>query len=97
MCSPSEPRFYESLAVQIQWLFLHAYAVLIFLQTGKANRDVYVQPSFESSTRPMHLWFPEAAVDDNLNSGTIWKTMSDKVLLKSRLSSSKHIPELFFI
>lgn len=42
--------------ITFRWIMYKANVVSAFLQTEKANMDVYVQPCFESSIRTSHLW-----------------------------------------
>ena len=94
--SPSGLRILESAASLHGWTFYKADVTAAFLQTGIAQRDVYVRPPRESQTKTTHLWLLLTAAYGLVNSNAKWQNQSDAVSQNNGLVQSKHIPQLFF-
>lgn len=54
-CSPAGLRILESVAYLFGWKVIRVDGKTAFLQTGKAQREVYVIPPAESYMRATHL------------------------------------------
>lgn len=55
-CSPSGLRILESMSSLMGWKVTRVDTKSAFLQTGKAERDLYFIPPIESDMRTTHLW-----------------------------------------
>lgn len=94
MCSPTGLRLVLMLAALNKWRIVKADVKNAFLQTGLAERDVYVIPPKESTNRKS-LWLLLAAAYGLVNANSKWQLQSDKALTTMGLEQSRHIPQLF--
>ena len=93
---PTGLRILESLASLRGWTVYKADVEADFLQTGEAQRDVYVRPPREKQTRATHLWLLLAASYGLVNSNAKWKNQSDTAMYaKFSLSIEACSPALF--
>ena len=90
-CPPTGLRILESIASLYGWTVYKGDVSAAFLQTGKAERDVYVRPPRESSMRSTHLWLLLIAAYGLVNYNAKWQQQSDQVLLEYGLVQSKHL------
>ena len=95
-CPPSGLRILQSVATIKKWTIYKADAIAAFLQTGKAQRQVYVKPPNESSMRRSHLWLLDTAAYGLVNSNAKWQLQSDELMFNLGLTQSKNIPQLFY-
>lgn len=95
-CPPTGLRILESIASLFGWALYKADVKAAFLETGAAERDVYVKPPVESRMRATHVWLLLTAAYGLVNANAKWQSKSDAVMLDLGLQQSKHIPQLFF-
>lgn len=94
MCPPIEIRVILSNAVLRKWSIVIIDVKSAFLQSGPAQRDVYVLPPRESSYRN-ELWLLLAAVYCLVNANAKWQVESDSALLSLGLKPIPQIAQLF--
>ena len=95
-CPPTGLRILESIASLFSWKIHRADVKAAFLQTGEAQRNVYVRPPKESQMKSTHLWLLLTAAYGLVNANAKWQNQSDNVMLDIRLQQSSHVPQLFF-
>lgn len=95
-CPPTGLRILESIASVHGWRVYKADVSAAFLQTGKAERDVYVRPPRESPAKTTHLWLLLTASHGLVNANAKWQNQSDELLLEYGLYQSRHVAQLFF-
>lgn len=67
-----------------------------FLQTGEAQRDVYVRPPREGKMKSSHHWLLITAAYGLVNANAKWHFQSDNLMLEIGLTQSAHVPQLFY-
>ena len=95
-CPPTGLRILESIASLFSWKIHRADVKATFLQTGEAQRNVYVRPPKESQMKSTHLWLLLTAAYGLVNANAKWQNQSDNVMLDIGLQQSPHVPQLFF-
>ena len=95
ICSPTGVRIVLTFAALFGWKVRRDDALTAFLQTGEAQRAVYVVPPKECRDRRF-LWLLLAAVYGLVNSNAKWQVQSDEAILQIGLVQSKFIPQLFY-
>lgn len=96
MCSPSGVRIVLSIASLRGWRLSKADVKSAFLQTGKAQRDVYVVPPRESLDR-RNRWLLLTAAYGLVNANAKWQDQSDTLLHELGLHQLPVVPQLFHI
>lgn len=76
ICPPIGIRVVLSVALLRKWRIVKADAKSAFLQTGPADRDIYVVPPRESKMKS-ELWLLLAAVYGLINANAKWQVKSD--------------------
>ena len=94
MCSPTGLRIVLMIASLHKWKLAKADVKNAFLQTGLAERDVYVIPPKESYNRKS-LWLLLTAAYGLVNANSKWQLQSDSALTNMGLQQSRHVPQLF--
>ncbi len=95
-CPPTGLRIVESIASLHAWTLYKADVKAAFLQTGSADRDVYVRPPRESHLKTTHVWLLLTAAYGLVNANAKWQNKSDDVMFQLGLTQSKFIPQLFY-
>lgn len=95
-CPPTGLRILESIASLFGWTLHKADVKAAFLQTGTAQRDVYVRPPKESKMKGSHLWVLLTAAYGLVNANAKWQNQSDQLMYEIGLQQSTHVPQLFF-
>lgn len=95
-CPPTGLRILESIASLFAWTLYKADVKAAFLQTGTAQRDVYVRPPRESKMKGSHLWALLTAAYGLVNANAKWQNQSDQLMFDIGLVQSTHVPQLFF-
>ena len=95
MCPPSGIRIMLAVASMSLWLITKADVKSAFLQTGQAQRDVYVVPPRESNDRS-HYWLLLTAAYGLVNNAK-WQDQSDSLLQDLGLVQIAVIPQLFYL
>lgn len=67
-----------SIALIFSWILTAIDVKTAFLQTGKAERHVYVIPPFESGDRGSKMWLLLRAAYGLINSNAEWQFQSDQ-------------------
>lgn len=80
-CPPTGLRILESIASLFGWTLYKADVKAAFLQTGLAQRDVYVRPPRESEMKGTHLWLLLTAAYGLVNANAKWQHQADRVML----------------
>lgn len=96
-CSPAGLRILESVAALFGWTVIRIDAKSAFLQTGKADRKVYVIPPNESEMKSTHLWLLLAAAYGLVNANAKWQAKSDSRLYEIGMTQCQQIPQLFYM
>lgn len=97
MCPPLGFRIIASLASIRKWRLSKIDVKTAFLQTGQAERDVYVVPPTESSDRNKCLWLLLTASYGLVNANAKWQVVSDQTLHKIGFCSIPVLPQLFYL
>ena len=93
-CSPLGIRILLSAVVVKKWHLTKIHITRAFLQTGSAQRDVYVIPPRECSNREFY-WLLLAASYGLLNTNAKWQKHSDATFEKLGLLNVAYVPQLF--
>ena len=96
-CSPAGLRIIDSIASLLGWLVTRVDAKTAFLQTGKAQREVFVIPPVESEMRSTHVWLLLAAAYGLVNANAKWQAQSDRRMYEIGLKQCRQIPQLFYM
>lgn len=96
-CSTAGLRILESISALFGWKVIRVDAKTAFLQTGEAQREVYVIPPVESGMRKTHFWLLMAAEYGLVNSNAKWQAKSDERIYEIGLKQSQNIPQLFYM
>ena len=96
MCSPTGLKIVLMTAAIFKWKLVKADVKNAFLQTGLAERDVYVIPPRESSNRKS-LWLLLAAAYGLVNANSKWQLQSDTAITNMGLTQCRYIPQLFYM
>ena len=83
-------------AALLNWRVYKADVKSAFLQTGKAQRDVYVLPPKESADK-RHSWLLLTAAYGLVNANAKWQSQSDEELLRNGLQQFSCVPQLFYL
>ena len=89
-CSPAGLRILESIASLFGWTIVRVDGKAAFLQTGKAQRKVYVIPPAESRMKATHCWLLLFAAYGLVNANAKSQVQSDEVMYKIGLLQCKH-------
>ena len=95
-CSPLGIRVLQSIAVIKKWFLTKVDILSAFLQSGPAERDVYVVPPRECSDRWFY-WLLLTAAYGLVNANVKWQKHCDNTFNRLGLSSVKYIPQLFYL
>ena len=95
VCPPTGIRILLSLAVIFQWCLAKIDFKSAFLQTGDAQRDVYVIPPRESGDR-QHYWLLLTAAYGLVNANAKWQQHSDYLLKSIGMKQLVYVPQLFY-
>lgn len=95
-CPPTGLRVLESIVSLHRWKLYKADVTAAFLQTGAADRGVYVRPPTESRMRSSHMLLLLTAAYGLVNANAKWQSHSDSIMLELGLLQSKYIPQLFY-
>ena len=96
-CPPTEIRITPSTARIEQWIITKIDFISAILQTGKALRDVYVIPPYESRDKNVFYWLLLAASFGFVNSNAKWQEHSDECLQDLGFKQLLYVPQLFYI
>lgn len=96
MCPPSGIRIDLTIVALKGWSRCKADAESAFLQTGSAQRDVYVIPPKEGTDRTVH-WLLLTAAYGLVNANGKWQHQSDATLKEHGLKKVAVIPHLFYM
>ena len=96
MCSPTGLKIVLMTAAIFKWKLVKADVKNTFLQTGLAERDVYVIPTRESSNRKS-VWLLLAAAYGLVNANSKWQLQSDTAITNMGLTQCRYIPQLFYL
>ena len=94
--SPLGIRILLSIAFIKKWYLTKVDIFSAFLQSGPAQRDVYVVPPRECADRWFY-WLLLTATYGLVNANFKWKKHSDSTFAILGLSSVKYIPQLFYL
>lgn len=97
MCPPSGFRIIASFASLRKWRLTKLDVKTAFLQTGAANRDVYVVPPQESNDRYKVLWLLLTASYGLVNANAKWQVVSDQALHDIGFCAITVLPQLFYL
>lgn len=95
MCSPTGIRLLLSYACMNRLRISKIDVTSAFLQTGAAERDVYVLPPRESADRGRFLWLLLAAAYGLVNANAKWQVLSDALVLALGFEPIALCPQLF--
>ena len=95
MCSPTGVRIVIMISSLFGWRIHKLDALTAFLQTGAAERDVYVVPRRECRDRRF-LWLLLAAAYGLVNANAKWQTQSDQLIQSLGLTQCPLVPQLFY-
>ena len=84
-----------SLCVIHPWFLSKIDVKSAFLQSGKAERDVYVTRPSECNEK-IFIWLLDVAAYGLLNANAKCQRNSDETLLDMGLHALGHIPQVFF-
>lgn len=96
MCSPSGVRILLSIAALRKWRLSTIDVKSAFLQTGRAERDVFVVPPRECADRKFY-WLLLTATYGLVNANSKWQKQSDELLYSLNLQQVTAIPQLFYM
>lgn len=96
MCSPLGIRVVLTLTAIRRWPIVKADVKSAFLQTGEAQRDVYVRPPRESRDR-RHYWLLLAAAYGLVNANAKFQSQADELIMALGLCHMPLIPQLFYL
>lgn len=96
-CPPVGLRLVESIASLKGWTLHKADVKSAFLQTGPAQRDVYVKPPRESGMKSTHFWLLLTAAYGLVNANAKWQVQSDTVFFDLGLNQCQQIPQIFYL
>lgn len=96
MCSPVGMRVALSICTMKRWNFAKIDFTSAFLQSGLAERDVYVVPPRESGKR-VYYWLLLTAAYGLVNAGAKWQQTIDNSLAKLGFLQLAYIPQLFYM
>ena len=95
-CPPTGIRIVTSIARIFKWILVKIDFKSAFLQTGKALRDVYVIPPYESRDRQFY-WLLLTAAYGLVNANAKWQKQSDDCLRDLGFKQLLYVPQLFYI
>lgn len=96
MCAPTFVRILLSLSTMFKWRLTKIDVKSAFLQTGSAERDVYVRPPHESAIKS-HYWLLLTAAYGLVNANAKWQVLSDSLFCDIGLTQLRHVPQLFYM
>ena len=94
-CPPTGIRILFSVTVIFGWVLVKIDFVSAFLQTGKALRDVYVIPPYESRDSAVY-WLLLTAAYGLVNANAKWQKLSDECLRMLGFKQLVYVPQLFY-
>lgn len=97
MCSPVDFCIVASIASLRRWCLTKADIKTAFLQTGLAERDVYVIPPVETADRSKCLWLLLGAPYGLVNANAKWQVLSDLALFETGFKAIAILPQLFYM
>lgn len=97
MCPPLGVRIILSIATLFAWILTAIDVKTAFLQTGRAERDVYVIPPTESTDRGSKMWLLLCAAYGLINSNAKWQVQSDQELKDIGFQQIPVVPQLFML
>lgn len=97
MCPPLGFRIIASIASICKWRLSKLDVKTAFLQTGEANRDVYVVPPVESNDRNRFLWLLLTASCGLVNANAKWQFVFDHALHDIGFLSIAVLSQLFYL
>jgi len=95
-CSPVGVRILLSCSTLFKWKLAKIDFSSAFLQSGEAQRDVYVVPPKECSTRSRFYWLLLSAAYGLVNASAKWQEELDGFFLSIGFTQSIFVPQLFF-
>lgn len=95
-CLPTGLGVSESPASLFGWTLYKADIKAAFLQTGTAQRDVYVRPQRESDIKGAHLWGVLTVSYVPVDANAKCQSQSDPPMYDKELTQSTHVPLLLF-
>ena len=95
-CPPLKFRMLFSVCVMFQWHLTKIDVKGVFLQTGSAQRDVYVIPPKESSG-PRFVWLLTVATYGLVDASAKWQVQSDQTFIDIGLNTLVYVPQLFYM
>ena len=96
MCAPMGVRLLISIAAVKKWRITKVDVKSAFLQTGAAERQVFVIPPGESKDRFKSLWLLLTASYGLVNANAKFQALADDLLLDLGLSRVIDVPQLFY-
>lgn len=94
ICPPAGLRIVESVASLFGWNVYKSDVKSAFLQTGNAERQIYVKPPRECKMRSTHLWLLLTAAYGLVNAK--WQVQSGACGYELGLRECQQIPQLFY-
>jgi len=94
-CPPTGIRILLSIASLMKWPLAKIDFTSAFLQTGNAERDVYVVPPRECGDRS-NYWLLLTAAYGLVNANAKWQKQSDDVLRSFGFNQLVYVPQVFF-
>lgn len=95
-CPPTGIRLLLSIAAIMKWPLSKIDFTSAFLQTGEAQRDVYVIPPRESKDKSM-CWLLLTAAYGLVNAGAKWQDQCDKFFRGLGLKQLTYVPQVFYL
>lgn len=97
MCSPAEMRIILSTATLRRWCLSKLDVNTGFLQTGQAERDVYVRTRLESAKKGRCVWLLLTTAYGLINANAKWKMLSDLILTDMGFRQAPVLLQLFVL
>lgn len=95
MCAPVVLRVLFTIAAQMKWRISKVDVASAFLQTGPAERNIYLIPPSESSDRGRALWLLLFAAYGLVNANAKFQVQSDQMLISMGFNLVRLVPQLF--
>lgn len=94
--APNGIRLLQSIAAFFGCKVSDADAETAFIQTGKAERDVWIKPPTDSKMRSTHLLVLLVVAYGLINSNAKWQKTFDQLFKDFGLIQCQQVPQLFF-
>jgi len=95
-CPPTGIRMLLSIAAIMKWPLSKIDFTSAFLQTGEAQRDVYVIPPRECKDKNK-CWLLLTAAYGLVNAGAKWQDQCDKFFSQLGLQQLTYVPQVFYL